>query len=516
MSSQVESKAGWKIECRLHSENIVVVVAGRTWNSGHRGDDAGQRGHVPNQDIGRVGLNGGIAGWLRRTASIQRAGIQNWNADRGSLETEPGQMLSQPFSMSDNMYSVMLKTATLDLSRRPLSFGTFPLKLLGLATATSFSAMSRFPTVDSLLAHAVEENVFPGASFGVLQGGQRLAMGSVGGFTYQPESPRVLPESIFDMASVSKAMATTAMAMLLWERGRLDLDEPVGVRLPEFLRSSAGTADPDPAKREITARMLLAHCSGLPAYAPLYERCYAASALLNACLVMPLESPPETRAVYSDIGFIVLGHLLETVAGERLDSYCRREVFAPLGMDSTSYCPPAELKPSIPPTSTGDSLRPRVLQGEVHDNNCWVLGGVSGHAGVFSNIADTLSLAGCFLRGGGTLFRPETISLFTTRQQAPPETDWALGWDTPSESSSSGQFFSTHSVGHLGYTGTSLWIDFEKDLAVVLLTNRTYPTGGTHRVSKQIQHVRPRFHDALMRELGWNVPRKIPPRMRHE
>lgn len=349
--------------------------------------------------------------------------------------------------------------------------------------------------------------MFPAASFGVLQGGQRLAIGSVGGFTYQPESPRVLPESIFDMASVSKAMATTAMAMLLWERGRLDLDEPVGVRLPEFLHSS---------KQEITARMLLAHCSGLPAYAALYERCHTASALLDACLRMPLESPPGTRAVYSDIGFIVLGHLLETLAGERLDSYCRREVFAPLGMDSTVYCPPAELKPSIPPTSTGDILRPRLLQGEVHDNNCWILGGVSGHAGVFSNVADTLSLADCLLRKGGTLFRPETVSLFTARQQAPPETDWALGWDTPSESSSSGQFFSAHSIGHLGYTGTSLWIDFEKDLAVVLLTNRTYSTGGTDRASKQIQHVRPRFHDALMRELGWNVPRKIPPRMRHE
>ena len=414
------------------------------------------------------------------------------------------------------MYSVSCKTATARFSRQPLSFGPFPLKLLGLGTAPSSLHMSRFPAVDSLLADAVEARVFPGASYGVLQSGHRLAMESVGGFTYQPDSPRIQPDTIFDVASVSKAMATTAMAMKLWERGLLDLDEPVGVRIPRFLRSSFGKAYPDPAKREITARMLLAHCSGLPAYAPLYERCHTASALLDACLEMPLESPPGTRAVYSDIGFIVLGHLLETVAGEHLDSYCRREVFATLGMDSTLYCPPAELKPFIPPSSTGDSLRPRVLQGEVHDNNCWVLGGVSGHAGVFSNIADILSLADCLLRNGGTLFRPETVSLFTARQQSPPETDWALGWDTPSAASSSGQFFSAHSIGHLGYTGTSVWIDFEKDLAVVLLTNRTYPAGGTDRASKQIQRVRPRFHDALMQELGWNVPRKIPPRMPHE
>ncbi len=442
--------------------------------------------------------------------------FSNRHVDRGNPETKPAKRLSESIKMSDNMYSVMSKTATLDLFRPSSSFVSFPLKLLGLCTAPPCPAMSRFPAADSLLTHAVEENVFPGAAYGVLQGGQRLALESVGGFTYQPDSPRIHPDTIFDMASVSKAMATTVMAMLLSERGQLDLDEPVGVRLPEFLRSSADTADPDPAKREITARMLLAHCSGLPAYAPLYERCHTASALLDACLRMPLESPPGTRAVYSDIGFIVLGHLLETLAGERLDSYCRREVFVPLGMDSTVYCPPVELKPSIPPTSTGDSLRPHVLQGEVHDNNCWVLGGVSGHAGVFSNVADALSLAGCFLRGGGTLFRAETVSLFTTRQRTPPQTDWTLGWDTPSAVSSSGQFFSAHSIGHLGYTGTSLWIDFEKDLAVVLLTNRTYPTGATDRASKQIQRVRPRFHDELMRELGWNVPRRIPPRMRHE
>jgi CubicO group peptidase (beta-lactamase class C family) len=357
-----------------------------------------------------------------------------------------------------------------------------------------------------LLTDAIGRHIFPGAAFGVLQGGEQLTIEAIGGFTYQPDSPRVQPDTIFDMASVSKAIATTAMAMQLWERGQLDLDEPVGLRLPEFLRGISEAEIPASLKRTITARMLLAHCSGLPAYAPLYKECDTASALLDACLHMPLDAVPGTRAAYSDIGFILLGYLLETVAGERLDSYCRREVFAPLGMNSTLYCPTSDLKPSIPPTAAADNFRHRVLQGEVHDDNCWVLGGVGGHAGVFSDVADTLRLADCLLHGGHAIFRPETVSLFTQRQNRPPTSGWALGWDTPTTPSSSGKFFSAHSVGHLGYTGTSVWIDFDKDLAVVVLTNRTYPGVGNKHSSGEIKSVRPRFHDALMQELGWHVP----------
>ena len=372
--------------------------------------------------------------------------------------------------------------------------------MLGLGEVL-ISAMSQFPIADSLLADAIREGAFPGAAYGVLSHGQRLAIASIGGFTYQQDSPRVQPATIFDMASVSKVMATTAMAMLLWQRSQLDLDEPVGERCPEFLPPLGNATYLDDARQRITVRMLLSHCSGLPAYAPLYETYQTSSALLNACLKMPLEAPPETRAAYSDIGFIVLGHLLETAAGERLDRYCRREIFAPLEMSSTLYCPPDEMKPSIPPTGVGNSLRPGVLQGDVNDGNCWVLGGISGHAGIFSNVADTLRFAECFLRDGGALFRPETIEMFMTRQIVPPATEWALGWDTPTASSSSGKFFSTRSVGHLGYTGTSLWIDFDKDVAVVLLTNRTYPYESQVGVSKKIQQVRPLFHDAMMQNL---------------
>jgi len=364
--------------------------------------------------------------------------------------------------------------------------------------------MPRFPIATSVLTQAVQQRVFPGAVFGVLYPNEQFSIESVGGLTYEPDSPRVTTETIFDMASVSKAVATTSMAMLLWERGQLDLDEPLGCRLPEFLGPNSEAESLAVVRPTITPRMLLAHCSGLPAYAPLYKTCATASELLDACLHMPLEALPGTRAVYSDIGFIVLGHLLEQIAGERLDSFCQREVFEPLGMSSTLYCPPAEIRASIPPTSDAENFRGRVLQGEVHDGNCWRLGGVSGHAGLFSNVPDTLRLADCLLNRGRDIFHAETISHFTTRHHMPLSSGWALGWDTPTAPSSSGSMFCAHSVGHLGYTGTSLWIDFDKQVAIVLLTNRTYP--GDEAVASQLmKSVRPRFHNALMRELGWGA-----------
>lgn len=358
--------------------------------------------------------------------------------------------------------------------------------------------MPQFPAAHTVLTAAIRDRAFPGAAFGVWLRGQVIAIESVGCFTYESDSPAVQPQTIFDMASVTKVMATTAMAMLLWERGQLDLDEPAGNHLPEFVRATPS----DNVKRTITPRMLLAHSSGLPAYERLYQRCSTRAELLNAVMRMPLESPPETHAVYSDIGFIVLGEWLQRLAGEPLDTFCQREIFAPLGMSATEFNPSAEQRPHIPPTQLYDPLRKRRVQGEVHDRNGWVMGGVSGHAGLFSNVADTLQFAACILNHGAPLFRPETVSLFTTRQSHPTGTSRALGWDTPSDPSSSGSFFSSHSAGHLGYTGTSLWIDFDAQLAVVLLTNRTWPGEGMQGVCEKIQQVRPHFHDAILRELG--------------
>ena len=362
--------------------------------------------------------------------------------------------------------------------------------------------MSFFPTARAVLQDAVATLAFPGAVFGVLLTGRPPAIEGVGRFTYTPDAPAVAQQTIFDLASVTKVMATAAMAMLLLERGQYELDAPVASYLPEFIRHQPA----NPAKDAITVRMLLDHSSGLPVYARLYETCRSKDAMLQACLRMPLESLPGTSAVYSDIGFILLGHLLEILAGEPLDLFCHREIFAPLGMEATQFCPPQALHAAIPPTAESAFRRPRRIQGDVHDDNCWSMGGISGHAGLFANAADVLRFAECILNGGAPVFRSETVSIFAQRQLQPPGSSRALGWDTPSSPSSTGSFFSAQSIGHLGYTGTSLWIDREKQLAVVLLTNRTFPGQAGEPVPNGIQQVRPRFHNAVMFDLGWAAP----------
>jgi CubicO group peptidase (beta-lactamase class C family) len=219
---------------------------------------------------------------------------------------------------------------------------------------------------------------------------------------------------------------------------------------------------------------------------------------MRGALQTPLEAPPGTRAEYSDIGFILLGKALEVLAGDLLPRFFAREIAAPLGLVSTRYSPPPDWRDGVPPTEHDYWYRNRVIQGEVQDENCYALGGASGHAGLFSNALDVLKFAACILSGGKTekgsqLFESSTVELFATRQSEPAGTTRALGWDTPGDPSSSGKYFSPRSIGHLGYAGTSLWIDPERQLAAVLLTNRTWPD----RQNKTIQSVRPAFHDAL-------------------
>jgi CubicO group peptidase (beta-lactamase class C family) len=244
--------------------------------------------------------------------------------------------------------------------------------------------------------------------------------------------------------------------------------------------------------------MLLDHSSGLPGYVRLFEHVTGRQAMIEACLHQPLIADPGARAEYSDLGFMLLGYLLERISGERLDVFCAREIFQPLGMRSTEFCPPADQRGKIPPTEDDHTFRHRVIQGEVHDENASAMGGVAGHAGLFSDAVDPLRLAACMLAGGRTaagigLFAAETVSLFARRAEQPPGTSRALGWDTPSSPSSSGSLFSWRSIGHLGFTGTSLWIDLEAGVAVTLLTNRTWPD----RSNQAIRMWRPRFHDAV-------------------
>jgi CubicO group peptidase (beta-lactamase class C family) len=352
------------------------------------------------------------------------------------------------------------------------------------------STESNFDLATEILRKGIQRHAFPGAVAAVWHPREPWEM-HVGQFTYDDSAPAITADTVFDLASVSKVVATTAMAMILYERGQLDLETPVVNVVPEFCG--------DDARRErVTMRMLLAHSSGLPAYEKLFERAHTPDELLAACFCARLEREPGTATDYSDLGFIVLGVALERFAGETLDGFCAREVFSRLGMHDTCFCPPADWKPRIAPAADDRAFRKRVIQGEVQDENAWVLGGVAGHAGVFSTARDVTKFAACMLSGGAPIVRPETVKLFTARQPAQPGSSRALGWDTPTSPSQSGKYFSSHSFGHLGYTGTSVWIDPDRQLAVTLLTNRTWPDCS----SQEIKQVRPRFHDAVVEALG--------------
>ena len=352
----------------------------------------------------------------------------------------------------------------------------------------------RFAAARSILTQAIVRRAFPGCAWGVLHRGRIAAIEAAGRFTYEAQSPMVDPGTVFDLASVTKVLATTAAAMLLYDRGVLDLDARLGDILPGFIVGMVRGS----GKERVTLRMLLAHCSGLPGYVPLFRDASTPEALVRAALQLPLEAEPGSRTEYSDIGFILLGKALELLARQRLDRLCEGEIFSPLGLKTARFRPPAEMRTSIPPTENDTSFRCRVIQGEVQDENCFVLGGVSGHAGVFANVEDLLLFAQAILARGRTptgeqLFRPETVDLFTTRQGEGAAAR-ALGWDVPTPPSSSGRCFGPRSVGHLGYAGTSLWIDPDRQLGVVLLTNRTWPD----RAGNAIREVRPAFHDAVV------------------
>lgn len=366
--------------------------------------------------------------------------------------------------------------------------------------AVSGTTDGQFGAAYRVLEEAIAARAFPGCAFGVLAGGEVVLKDALGRFTYEPESPVVLAETRFDVASLTKVVATTAAAMLLVQRRQIDLETPLGEILPGFV---AGRT-PGDMSRHVTLRHLLAHNSGLPGYAELFRQATNPDSLMRACMALPLEAEPGTRAEYSDPGFILLGKAIETQIHEPLDSWLRREIFGPLKMDSTGYCPAPAERNSIPPTEEDTWFRNRLIQGEVQDENASVLKGVSGHAGLFSTIADLLRYAGEILgavTGNGTargagLVDLATVNRFSERQE-PEGTSRALGWDTPSADSTSGKYFSARSIGHLGFSGCSLWIDLDAAITVVLLTNRTWPD----RKNRMIRQVWPVFHDAIREAL---------------
>jgi CubicO group peptidase (beta-lactamase class C family) len=344
-----------------------------------------------------------------------------------------------------------------------------------------------------ILQEAIDQRAFPGSAVAVTHHGRLVALKALGRFTYEPNSPPVTPATLFDLASLTKVVATTAMAMVLYERGLLDLDTPVTAITPEFNHA----AEKDSRRGNVTLRMLLAHSSGLPAYEKLFLKSHTRDELLQAAFATPLASDPSTRAEYSDIGFIILGTALERLADEPLDRFCQREIFALPGMANTAYNPPPKIRAEIPPTADDQTFRHRVIQGEVQDENASVLGGVAPHAGLFAPAIDLARFSQCMLDDGRPILRPETVALFTRRESAPVGTSRTLGWDTPSTPSQSGKYFLENSFGHLGYTGTSLWIDPQRQLSITLLSNRTWPDCS----NQAIKQVRPRFHDAVVEAL---------------
>jgi beta-N-acetylhexosaminidase len=350
-----------------------------------------------------------------------------------------------------------------------------------------------------LLDRAVTDGTFPG---GVLAVGLKgdLALHAFGKLTWKAKSPRVTAKTIYDVASLTKVIVTTTAVMMLAESKEIDLESPVGRYLPEFNR--AANLDPDWRWRErITIRSLLLHTAGLPAHRDFFKEAKTKESLIERVMSEPLVCEPGTQIEYSDLGFILLGIIIETITGESLEVFGRRHIFVPLGMADSQFRPPKKLRARIAPTEKDASDRKRLLCGEVHDENAWAMGGVAGHAGLFSTAADVATFAQMILNGGiyahRRLLTRSTIKQFTERQELGPMVR-ALGWDVPVAPSSSGRYFSSRTYGHTGFTGTSLWIDPERDLFVVLLTNRVYPT----RANDKIRQLRPAVHDAIIQSLG--------------
>ncbi len=357
--------------------------------------------------------------------------------------------------------------------------------------------------VDRLLESAVSERAFPGAVLAIARRGSLVRLRAFGHLAYEPGAPEVRTDTIYDLASLTKVVVTTTVAMMLVDDGRLDLDARVVSVVPGFHGG---------AKDDVRVRQLLTHTGGLLWWAPLYEELRGPPAYLERILEMDLADAPGIRSVYSDIGIILLGEVLERVAGEPLEAMARRRIFEPLGMGDTQYVPPVGLRSRIAPTER-DPWRGRVLLGEVHDENAFALGGVAPHAGLFSTAGDLVRFAQALLSGGEleghrVVSRP-TVERFTRRAGVARSTR-ALGWDTPTNGedprssvpgepgySSAGSLLSPRSFGHTGFTGTSIWVDPERELLVILLTNRVHPT----RENRRIGRVRARLADTVVRAL---------------
>jgi CubicO group peptidase (beta-lactamase class C family) len=329
--------------------------------------------------------------------------------------------------------------------------------------------------LDKIVKTAIEEAVAPGVTIAVGRNGHIAYMKGYGYIDWnQPGSPKADTNTLYDLASLTKVIATTTLAMILEENGQLDISRTVVSYLPEFN---------SPEKAQITVKQILTHSGGLEAGANIYATARGREQYLYQINARPLEYTPGSSMIYSDWDMIILQLVMERITGKTLDVLANEKIFKPLGMIDTQFQPPITLRPRIAPTQV-DEARGGLLWGTVHDENAWAMGGVAGHAGLFSTAKDLALFSMMILNGGEgangvRIVKPATIARWTARQGK--ESTRALGWDSPEGGSSAGQFFSPWSFGHTGFTGTSIWIDPEKDLFVVVLTNRVNPTRNNTR-----------------------------------
>lgn len=348
-----------------------------------------------------------------------------------------------------------------------------------------------FSKVDSVIAEGVIDSAYPGAVLFFGHENNLIYQKAFGKYTYEQNAQMMSTDAIFDMASVSKVVGTTTAAMLLYDEGKLDLNARVASYLPEFGNNG---------KDIITVRNLLVHNAGLPAWKPFYKEFSTADEVLNAIMKTELEYPVGSKFVYSDLGMITLQKIIERISGERLDRFLKTRVFDKLGMKRTMYNPPPELWYYCVPTEKDTYWRMNTMKGKVHDETAYMLNGVAGHAGLFSTAGDLSIFLQMMLQKGKyddiQLIKESTVEEWTKKQS--DQSSRGLGWDTKSESgSSAGKLFSANSFGHTGFTGTSVWVDKDSKLFVVLLTNRVHPTRDNSKLSKY----RPRIHDEIVRSI---------------
>lgn len=341
-------------------------------------------------------------------------------------------------------------------------------------------------SISALLRQGIRDSAFPGAIAVVGTKDGAVVVSAVGQLDWGP-SPAPSDSTLWDLASLTKVVGLTSAMMLLVESHQVDLDAPVQRYLSEFRGRG---------KEGVTVRHLLTHSSGLPAWRPLYKESESPAAAMALSIATPLDTAPGIRMVYSDLGAILLGEIVTRVGGQPFDAFVRERVFQPLGMRETMFRPADSLRDRIAPTEV-DPWRQRHLRGEVHDENAYALGGVSSHAGLFSSARDLVRLARMYLEGGvidGRRFLSAgTIASFTAVEDS-TLSHRALGWETPNGTNSAGRLMSKKAFGHTGFTGTSIWMDPERGVFVLLLTNRVNPT----REHRGITAVRVAVADAAM------------------